>query len=201
MKGWKTVQIGVFTLINFFFLVLGMNELSSLVYNNSISFLTSKLKNSFYALDTRHGQPTDDLCFGPFYKKSEAYHQASTFRDLGIFPRKEVLEVNNFDQQFVVIGSYLSTDESATISKELSLLDIPHFKVPSGEGPMIHIEVPKEKRARDLQFDALAYLGRPLEYVEVERQATLYFLRIHESHHGKLTHIKEKRCIGIAPLL
>ena len=50
-------------------------------------------------------------------------------------------------------------------------------------------------------FDALAYLGRPLEYVEVERQATLYFLRIHESHHGKLTHIKEKRCIGIAPLL
>ena len=152
-------------------------------------------------MNSRIGQPGDGLCFGPFYEKSEAYHQAYTLRDLGVFPKKEVLEVNNFGQLFVVIGNNLSSDESATISKELSLLDISHFKVSSSEGTVIHIEVAKESQVRDSQYNELAFLGRRLEHLEVVRQSTLYFLTVHEGHRGKLSHIKEKRCIGIAPLL
>ena len=201
MKGSKTVHIGAFTFFNFLILFLGMNEFTGFAFNNSVRFLTSKLTTPSGVMNSRIGQPRDGLCFGPFYKKSEAYHQANTLRDLGVFPKKEVLEVNNFGQLFVVIGNNLSSDESATISKELSLLDISHFKVSSGEGTVIHIEVAKEKQVRDSQYDELAFLGRRLEYLEVERQSTLYFLTVDKGDRGKLSHIKEKRCIGIAPLL
>jgi len=196
MKGLKTVRIGAF---NFLILFLGINEFTVFPFNNSVRFLTSKLTTPSDVMNSRIGHPRDALCFGPFYEKSEAYHQANTLRDLGVFPKKEVLEVNNFGQLFVVIGNNLSSDESATISKELSLLDISHFKVSSGEGTVIHIEVAKEKQVRDSQYDELAFLGRRLEYLEVERQSTLYFLTVDKGDRGKLSHIKEKRCIGIAP--
>tara|TARA_E500000331_G_scaffold274813_1_gene267065 strand:+ start:93 stop:692 length:600 start_codon:yes stop_codon:yes gene_type:complete len=199
MKGLKTVRIGAFTFFNFLILFLGINEFTVFPFNNSVRFLTSKLTTPSDVMNSRIGHPRDALCFGPFYEKSEAYHQANTLRDLGVFPKKEVLEVNNFGQLFVVIGNNLSSDESATISKELSLLDISHFKVSSGEGTVIHIEVAKEKQVRDSQYDELAFLGRRLEYLEVERQSTLYFLTVDKGDRGKLSHIKEKRCIGIAP--
>ena len=201
MKGSKTVQIGAFTFLNFLILFLGINEFIGFTYHNSVSYLTSKLQNSSHIVNSRNGRSKDCLCFGPFYEKSEAYQQAGTLRDLGVFPKKEVLKVNNFDQLFLVIGNNLSFYESSTISKELSLLDISHFKVPTSEGSVIHIEVAKEKQARDSQYEELAVLGRRLEYLEVERRSTLYFLSVHQGHRRKLSHLKEKRCIGIAPLL
>ena len=201
MKGLKTVRIGAFTFFNFLILFLGINEFTVFPFNNSVRFLTSKLTTPSGVMNSRIGQPRDGLCFGPFYKKSEAYRQANALRGLGVFPKKEVLEVNNFGQLFVVIGNNLSSDESATISKELSLLDISHFKVPSNEGTVIHIEVAKERKKRDSQYDELTFLGRRLEYLEVERQSTLYFLTVNKGDRGKLSHIKENRCIGIAPLL
>ena len=91
--------------------------------------------------------------------------------------------------------------ETELISKELSLLDISHFKVPSSEGPKIHIELAEEEQVREAQLEALVSLGRPWKYLTLERQSTIYFLRVHERDSGKLHHdVKENQCIGIAPL-
>ena len=80
-------------------------------------------------------------------------------------------------------------------------MDLSHFKVPSNEGSQIHIELAEEEQVREAQLEALASLGRPWVSLKLERQSTLYFLRVHELDSGKLTRdIKENQCIGIAPL-
>ena len=86
------------------------------------------------------------------------------------------------------------------ISKELNLMDISHFKVPSKEGAKIHIELAEKEQVREAQLEALVSLDRPWKYLELERQSTLYFLRVHEVDSGKVLDIKENRCVGIAPL-
>ena len=129
------------------------------------------------------------------------YRLSSTLRNLGVFRKKEILEVSNFDQNFVVIGNNLYPGETELISKELSLLDISHFKVLSNEGPKIHIELAEEEQVREAQLEALVLLDRPWEHLKLERQSTLYFLRVHELDSGKLHRdVKENQCIGIAPL-
>ena len=197
MKALTALHIGVFISVNFFVLVLGLQEFSSFPYKNSISFVPVNLQSSVYS----EGNHSDGFCLGPFYEKSELYPLASTLRSLGIFPKKEILEVSNFDQNFVVIGNNLYPGETELISKELSLLDISHFKVPSNGGSKIHIELAEEEQVLKAQLEELASLGRPLEYLKLERQSTLYFLWVHERDSGKLHHdVKENQCIGIAPL-
>ena len=194
-----TLYIGIFISLNFLVLVLGIQEFSSSPYKNSISFMPVNLQSTVYAKGNHDGDHSDGFCLGPFYGKSELYRLASTLRNLGIFPKKEILEVSNFDQSFVVVGNTLYSGETGMISKELSLLDISHFKVPSNEGPKIYIELAEEEQVRGSQLEELASLGRPWEYLKLERQSTLYFLRVDEHDSGKLSHIKENRCIGIAP--
>ena len=200
MKAPTTLHIGVFILLNFLVLVLGVREFPSFSYKNSISFMPVNLRSTVYSKGNHEGDHIDGFCLGPFYEKSELYSLASTLRNLGIFPEKEILEVSNFDQIFVVVGKNLFSGETGMISKELSLLDISHFKVPSDEGPRIHIALAEEEQVRDAQLKALVSLDRPWEYLELERQSTLYFLRVHERDSGKLHDIEENRCIGIAPL-
>ena len=185
--------------LNFLFLVLGMQEFSSFAYKNSMSFLPVNLQSAVYSKGNHDGDYGGGSCLGPFYEKPELYRLASTLRNFGVFPKKEMLAVNNFDQVFVVIGNNLFSGETGVISKELSLLDISHFKVPSNEGPKIYIELAEEEEVRGSQLEELASLGRPWEYLKLERQSTLYFLRVGEHDSGKLSHIKENRCIGIAP--
>ena len=117
-----------------------------------------------------------------------------------MFPKKEILEVSNFNQIFVVIGSDLHPGETGMIAKELNLMDISHFKVPNKEGAKIHIELAEEEQVREAQLEALVSLDRPWKYLELERQSTLYFLRFHEADSEKVLDIKENRCVGIAPL-
>ena len=185
--------------LNFLVLVLGIQEFSSFPFKNSFSFIPGNLQSTFYSKGNHEGNHSDGFCLGPFYEKSELYRLATTLRNLGVFPKKEVLEVSNFDQSFVVIGNNLYPSETELISRELSLLDISHFKVPSSEGPKIHIELAEEEQVREAQLEALVSLGRPWKYLNLERQSTLYFLRVHESDSGQLPDIKENQCIGIAP--
>jgi len=201
MKAPTTLHIGVFISLNFLLLVLGIQEFSSFPYKNSMSFIPVNLQSTVYSKGNHEGDHSDGFCLGPFYKKSELYALTSTLRSLGIFPKKEILEVSNFDQNFVVIGNNLYPGEIELISKELSLLDISHFKVPSNEGSKIHIELAEEEQVRETQLEELGSLGRPLEYLKLERQSILYFLSVHERDSGKLHHdVKENQCIGIAPL-
>ena len=198
MRPPKTLCIGVFFSLNFLILVLGIQEFSSSPYKNSLSFMPVNFQSTVYTEGNHDG---DGFCLGPFYEKSELYRLASTLRNLGVFAKKEVLEVSNFDQNFVVIGNNLYPGETELISKELSLMDISHFKVPSNEGSKIHIELAEEEQVREAQLEALASLGRPWVSLKLERQSTLYFLRVHERDSGKLHHdVKENQCIGIAPL-
>ena len=197
MRPSTTLQIGVFFSLNFLILVLGIQEFSSSPYKNSMSF---NLQSTFYSKGNHEGNHSDGFCLGPFYEKSDLYPIASTLRSSGIFPKKEILEVSNFDQNFVVIGNNLYPGETELISKELSLLDISHFKVPSNEGSKIHIELAEEEQVREAQLEALASLGRPWVSLKLERQSTLYFLRFHEADSEKVLDIKENRCVGIAPL-
>ena len=187
--------------LNFLVLVLGIQEFSSFPFKNSFSFIPGNLQSTFYSKGNHEGNHSDGFCLGPFYEKSDLYPIASTLRSSGIFPKKEVLEVSNFDQNFVVIGNNLYPGETELIRKELGLLDISHFKVPSSEGPKIYIELAEERQVREAQLEELASLGRPWEYLTVERQSIVYFLRVHERDSGKLHHdVKENQCIGIAPL-
>ena len=195
-----TLYFGIFISLNFLVLVLGIQEFSSSPYKNSMSSIPVNLQSTVYSTGNHDGDHSNGFCLGPFYQKSELYRLASTLRNLGVFAKKEVLEVSNFDQSFVVIGNNLYPSETELISRELSLLDISHFKVPSNEGPRIHIALAEEEQVRDAQLKALVSLDRPWEYLELERQSTLYFLRVHERDSGKLHDIKENRCIGIAPL-
>ena len=196
-----TLCIGIFISLNFLVLVLGIQEFSSSPYKNSMSFIPVNLQSTVYSKGNHDGDHSNGFCFGPFYQKSELYRLASTLRNLGVFAKKEVLEVSNFDQSFVVIGNNLYPSETELISKELSLLDISHFKVPSSEGPKIRIELAEEEQVREAQLEELASLGRPWEYLTLERQSIVYFLRVHERDSGKLHHdVKENQCIGIAPL-
>ena len=195
------LYIGVLVSLNFLILVLGIQGFSSSPYKNSMSFIPVNLQSTVYSKGNHDGEYSNGFCLGPFYEKSEFYRLASTLRNLGVFPKKESLEVSNFDQSFVVIGNNLYPSEIELISKELSLLDISHFKVPSSEGPKIHIELAEERQVREAQLEELASLGRPWEYLTLERQSIVYFLRVHERDSGKLHHdIKENQCIGIAPL-
>ena len=195
------LYIGVLVSLNFLILVLGIQGFSSSPYKNSMSFIPVNLQSTVYSKGNHDGEYSNGFCLGPFYEKSEFYRLASTLRNLGVFPKKESLEVSNFDQSFVVIGNNLYPSETELISKELSLLDISHFKVPSSEGPKIHIELAEERQVREAQLEELASLGRPWEYLTLERQSIVYFLRVHERDSGKLHHdIKENQCIGIAPL-
>ena len=197
MRPPKTLYIGVFFSLNFLILVLGIQELSSSPYKNSMSFMPVNFQSTVYAEGNHDGF---GFCLGPFYEKSELYQLASTLRDLGVFPKREILEVSNFNQVFVVIGSDLSPGETGMIAKELNLMDISHFKVPSKEGAKLYIELAEEKQVREAQLEALVSLDRPWKYLELERQSTLYFLRVHEADSGKVLDIKENRCVGIAPL-
>ena len=195
------LYIGVLVSLNFLILVLGIHGFSSSPYKNSMSFIHVNLQSTVYSKGNHDGEYSNGFCLGPFYEKSEFYRLASTLRNLGVFPKKESLEVSNFDQSFVVIGNNLYPSETELISKELSLLDISHFKVPSSEGPKIHIELAEERQVREAQLEELASLGRPWEYLTLERQSIVYFLRVHERDSGKLHHdVKENQCIGIAPL-
>ena len=195
------LYIGVLVSLNFLILVLGIQGFSSSPYKNSMSFIPVNLQSTVYSKGNHDGEYSNGFCLGPFYEKSEFYRLASTLRNLGVFPKKESLEVSNFDQSFVVIGNNLYPSEIELISKELSLLDISHFKVPSSEGPKIHIELAEERQVREAQLEELASLGRPWEYLTLERQSIVYFLRVHERDSGKLHHdVKENQCIGIAPL-
>tara|TARA_Y100001934_G_scaffold144655_1_gene173863 strand:- start:3 stop:611 length:609 start_codon:yes stop_codon:yes gene_type:complete len=195
------LYIGVLVSLNFLILVLGIQGFSSSPYKNSMSFIPVNLQSTVYSKGNHDGEYSNGFCLGPFYEKSEFYRLASTLRNLGVFPKKESLEVSNFDQSFVVIGNNLYPSETELISKELSLLDISHFKVPSSEGPKIHIELAEERQVREAQLEELASLGRPWEYLTLERQSIVYFLRVHERDSGKLHHdVKENQCIGIAPL-
>ena len=195
------LYIGVLVSLNFLILVLGIHGFSSSPYKNSMSFIPVNLQSTVYSKGNHDGEYSNGFCLGPFYEKSEFYRLASTLRNLGVFPKKESLEVSNFDQSFVVIGNNLYPSETELISKELSLLDISHFKVPSSEGPKIHIELAEERQVREAQLEELASLGRPWEYLTLERQSIVYFLRVHERDSGKLHHdVKENQCIGIAPL-
>jgi len=195
------LYIGVLVSLNFLILVLGIQGFSSSPYKNSMSFIPVNLQSTVYSKGNHDGEYSNGFCLGPFYEKSEFYRLASTLRKLGVFPKKESLEVSNFDQSFVVIGNNLYPSETELISKELSLLDISHFKVPSSEGPKIHIELAEERQVREAQLEELASLGRPWEYLTLERQSIVYFLRVHERDSGKLHHdVKENQCIGIAPL-
>ena len=201
MKAPTTLHIGVFISLNFFVLVLGVQEFSSFPYKNSFSFIPVNLQRTLYSKGNDEGDLSDGFCLGPFYEKSDLYPLANTLRSLGIFPKKETLEVSNFDQNFVVIGNNLYPGETELISKELTLLNISHFKVPSNEVSKIHIELAEEEQVREAQLEELASLGRPWKYLKLERQSTLYFLRVHERDSGKLHHdVKENQCIGIAPL-
>ena len=201
MKAPTTLHIGVFISLNFFVLVLGVQEFSSFPYKNSFSFIPVKLQSTVYSKGDHEGDLGDGFCLGPFYEKSDLYPLASNLRGLGIFPKKEILEVSNFDQNFAVIGNNLYPGETELISKELSLLNISHFKVPSNEVSKIHIELAEEELVREALLEELASLGRPWKYLTLERQSTLYFLRVHEHDTGKLDHdVKENQCIGIAPL-
>ena len=193
------LSIGIFVSLNLLALLLGIQEFSSSPYKNSMSFIPVNLPSTVYSKGNHDGDHSNGFCLGPFYEKSELYRLASTLRNLGVFPKKEILEVSNFDQSFVVVGNNLYSGETGMISKELSLLDISHFKVPSSEGPKIHIELAEEAQVREAQLEALVSLGRPWEYFNLERQSTLYFLRVHESDSGILPDIKENQCIGIAP--
>ena len=187
--------------LNFLVLVLGIQEFSSFPFKNSFSFIPVNFQSTVYSKGNYEGDRSDGICLGPFYEKSDLYSLASTLKSLGIFPKKEILEVSNFDQNFVVIGNNLYPGETELISKELSLLDISHFKVPSNEGSKIHIELAEEEQVREAQLEALASLGRPWVSLKLERQSTLYFLRVHELDSGKLHRdVKENQCIGIAPL-
>ena len=187
--------------LNFLVLVLGIQEFSSFPFKNSFSFIPGNLQSTFYSKGNHEGNHSDGFCLGPFYEKSDLYPIASTLRSFGIFPKKEILEVSNFDQNFVVIGNNLYPGETELISKELSLMDLSHFKVPSNEGSKIHIELAEEEQVREAQLEALASLGRPWVSLKLARQSTLYFLRVHELDSGKLHRdVKENQCIGIAPL-
>ena len=194
------LYIGIFVSLNFLVLVLGIQEFSSSPYKNSMSSIPVNLQSTVYSTGNHDGDHSNGFCLGPFYQKSELYRLASTLRNLGVFAKKEVLEVSNFDQSFVVIGNNLYPSETELISKELSLLDISHFKVIGNDGPKIYIDLAEEEQGRESQLEALASLGRPTEYLKLERQSTLYFLRVHERNSRKLSHIKENRCIGIAPV-
>ena len=197
MRPPKTLCIGVFFSLNFLILVLGIQEFSSSPYKNSMSFMPVNFQSTVYSEGNRDG---DGCCLGPFYEKFELYQLASTLRNLGVFPKNEILEVSNFNQIFVVIGSDLYPGETGMIAKELNLMDISHFKVPSKEGAKIHIELAEEEQVREAQLEALVSLDRPWKYLELERHSTLYFLRVHEADNGKVLDIKENRCVGIAPL-
>ena len=195
------LYFGIFISLNFLVLVLGIQEFSSFPYKNSFSFIPGNLQSTLYSKGNHEGDHSDGFCLGPFYEKSDLYPIASTLRSSGIFPKKEVLEVSNFDQNFVVIGNNLYPGETELISKELSIMDLFHFKVPSNEGSKIHIELAEEEQVREAQLEALASLGRPWVSLKLERESTLYFLRVHELDSGKLHRdVKENQCIGIAPL-
>ena len=196
-------HFGVFISLNFLVLILGIQELSGFAYKNSMSFLPANFKSTVYSKGNHDGVNRDSFCLGPFYEKSELYRLANTLRNFGVFPKKEMLEVNNSDQIFAVFVNNFNSGETGMISKELNLLDIAHFKVPSTtstKGTKIYIEFAEEEQARESQLEDLASLGRPWEYLRLERQSTLYFLKVPERDRGKLSHMNENRCIGIAPL-
>ena len=197
MRNLTTLHIGVFFSLNFLIMVLGIQEFSSSPYKNSMSFMPVNLQSNVYSEGNHDG---GGFCLGPFYEKSEFYQLASTLRNLGVFPKKEILEVSNSNQIFVVIGNNFYPGETGMISKELNLMEISHFKVPSKEGAKIHIELAEEEQVREAQLEALVSLDRPWKYLELERQSTLYFLRVHEVDSVKVFDIKENRCVGIAPL-
>ena len=194
------LYFGVFILLNFFVLVLGVQEFSSFTYKNSFSFMPVNLRSTVYSKGNDEGDLSDGFCLGPFYEKSELYRLANTLRNFGVFPKKEVIEVNNSDQIFAVFVNNFHSGETGMISKELNLLDVAHFKVHSAEGTKIYVEFAEEEQARESQLEDLASLGRPWEYLRLERQSTLYFLRVPERDRGKLSHMNQNRCIGIAPL-
>ena len=196
-------HFGVFISLNFLVLILGIQELSGFAYQNSMSFLPANFKSTVYSKGNYDGVNRDSFCLGPFYEKSELYRLANTLRNFGVFPKKEMLEVDNSDQIFAVFVNNFNSGETGMISKELNLLDIAHFKVPSttsAKGTKIYIEFAEEDQARESQLEDLASLGRPWEYLRLERQSTLYFLKVPERDRGKLSHMNENRCIGIAPL-
>ena len=196
-------HFGVFISLNFLVLILGIQERSGFAYQNSMSFLPANFKSTVYSKVNHDGDHRDSFCLGPFYEKSELYRLANTLRNSGVFPKKEMLEVNNSDQIFAVFVNNFNSGETGMISKELNLLDIAHFKVPSTtstKGTRIYIEFAEEEQARESQLEDLASLGRPWEYLRLERQSTLYFLKVPERDRGKLSHMNENRCIGIAPL-
>lgn len=193
-------HFGVFISLNFLVLILGIQELSGFAYKNSMSFLPVNLQSAVYSKGNHDGDYGGGSCLGPFYEKPELYRLASTLRNFGVFPKKEMLEVDNSDQIFAVFVNNFNSGETGMISKELNLLDVAHFKVPSPEGTKIYIEFAEEEQARESQLEDLASLGRPWEYLRLERQSTLYFLKVPERDRGKLSHMNENRCIGIAPL-
>ena len=194
------LYFGVFILLNFLVLILGNQEFSNFAYKNSMRFLPANFKSTVYSKVNHDGDHRDSFCLGPFYEKSELYRLANTLRNFGVFPKKEVIEVNNSDQIFAVFVNNFHSGETGMISKELNLLDVAHFKVPSAEGTKIYVEFAEEEQARKSQLEDLASLGRPWEHLRLERKLTLYFLRVPERDRGKLSHMNQNRCIGIAPL-
>ncbi len=194
------LYFGLFILLNFLVLILGIQEFSSFAYKNSMSFLPANFKSTVSSKVNHDSDHRDSFCLGPFYEKSELYRLANTLRNFGVFPKKEMLEVNNSDQIFAVFVNNFQSGEAGMISKELNLLDVAHFKVLSAEGTKIYIEFAEEEQASESQLEDLASLGRPWEYLRLVRQSTLYFLRVPEGDRGKLSHMNENRCIGIAPL-
>ena len=201
MKVPKTFWfVGVITL-NFLILLLGTSI--SLNFDSPEGLLTISLvdsKNPLRYETSSFGLMEKQTCLGPFYEKSELYDEALELRGFGIFAKKKILQLGNFEQGFWAIGNQSSFGENETIMRELDLLEIAYFKVRESQGFRVFVELALEPEARDLQMNGLVSLGRPLEYIEFQRPSRIYLLLIADDDRIKLTDNKEKECRGIAPL-
>ena len=124
----------------------------------------------------------------------------------GIFDIDKISErINDLEQMSAMPEFWQDKKRSTKLLKEKSALERRQNSfqqlIDNLEEAETLLELAEEEQVRQAQLEALASLGRPWVSLKLERQSTLYFLRVHELDSGKLHRdVKENQCIGIAPL-
>jgi len=141
-------------------------------------------------------------CFGPIYGSSEAYELVTSYRKLRLFPRLDVLRIDNVEQEFLVIKNVFSFEEVQIVNKELSLMGFFYFASRVEGGYRVYIDVfdveGDSEKASEAKLQVFASMGRHVESVRIRRPKTMYLLILEDGYRRSISQDGGVRCKGIA---
>ena len=200
---FRSVFAFVCVALNIVIIVLGarvsiLNQIDT-EYRHSLKEIVSDDQAIFFERNNKVG---DYQCFGPIYGSSEAYELVTSYRKLRLFPRLDVLRIDNVEQEFLVIKNVFSFEEVQIVNKELSLMGFFYFASRVEGGYRIYIDVSDvegdSEKASEAKLQVFASMGRHVESERIRRPKTMFLLILEDGYRRSISQDGGNRCKGIA---